>query len=118
MEALGDEFRRGVGDPGGHAGFGAGEVLDLVGGAAEGEELQVQAVVLTALVVHRGLVPGGDVWQVHALAVALVEEGVAALQEAKAAHDRLESVYNPYVDFDGVRAQAALEAGRLLSWMQ
>ena len=38
--------------------------------------------------------------------------------EAKAAHDRLESVYNPYVDFDGVRAQAALEAGRLLSWMQ
>ena len=52
------------------------------------------------------------------MADVLREEGVAALQEAKAAHDRLESVYNPYVDFDGVRAQAALEAGRLLSWMQ
>ena len=43
----------------------------------------------------------------------LREEGIAALQEAKAAHDRLEGVYNPYVDFEGVRAQAALEAGRL-----
>ena len=48
----------------------------------------------------------------------LREEGIAALQDAKAAHDRLESVYNPYVDFEGVRAQAALEAGRLLSWMK
>ena len=38
--------------------------------------------------------------------------------EAKAAHDLLEGVYNPYVDFEGVRAQAALEAGRLLSWMK
>ena len=70
-------------DRGGHAGFGAGEVLDLVGGTAEGEELQVQAVVLAALVVDRGLVPGSDVRQVHALAVALVEEGVAALQEVR-----------------------------------
>lgn len=52
------------------------------------------------------------------MAAALREEGVAALQDAKAAHDRLEAVYNPYVDFEGVRAQAALEAGRLLSWMQ
>ena len=43
VEALGDEFRRGVGDPGGHAGFGAGEVLDLVGGAAEGEEERTDA---------------------------------------------------------------------------
>ena len=48
----------------------------------------------------------------------LREEGIAALQEAKAAHDLLEGVYNPYVDFEGVRAQAALEAGRLLSWMK
>ena len=48
----------------------------------------------------------------------LREEGIAALQDAKAAHDRLEAVYNPYVDFEGVRAQAALEAGRLLSWMK
>ena len=48
----------------------------------------------------------------------LREEGIAALQEAKAAHDLLEGVYNPYVDLEGVRAQAALEAGRLLSWMK
>ena len=48
----------------------------------------------------------------------LREEGITALQDAKAAHDRLEAVYNPYVDFEGVRAQAALEAGRLLSWMK
>lgn len=48
----------------------------------------------------------------------LREEGIAALQEAKAAHDLLEGVYNPYVDFEGVRAQAALEAARLLSWMK
>ena len=47
----------------------------------------------------------------------LRQEGVEALREAKAAHDALEAVYNPYVDFEGVRALAALEAGRLLSWM-
>ena len=42
---------------------------------------------------------------------------VVALKEAKASHDALEAVYNPYVDFDGVRALAALEAGRLLSYL-
>lgn len=47
----------------------------------------------------------------------LREEGIAALRDAKASHDRLEAVYNPYVDFDGVRALAALEAGRLLSYL-
>jgi len=47
----------------------------------------------------------------------LRQEGIAALKEAKANHDQLEAVYNPYVDFDGVRALAALEAGRLLSWI-
>lgn len=52
------------------------------------------------------------------MAGVLREEGIAALGDAKAAHDRLEGVYNPYVDFEGVRAQAALEAGRLLSWMK
>ena len=51
------------------------------------------------------------------MAALLREEGVTALKEAKANHDALEAVYNPYVDFDGVRAQAALEAGRLLSWL-
>lgn len=45
------------------------------------------------------------------------EEGIAALRQAKAAHDALEAVYNPYVDFDGVRTLAALETGRLLSWL-
>ena len=47
----------------------------------------------------------------------LREEGVTALREAKTAHDALEAVYNPYVDFDGVRTLAALETGRLLSWL-
>ena len=51
------------------------------------------------------------------MAALLREEGVAALKEAKASHDALEAIYNPYVDFDGVRALAALEAGRLLSWL-
>lgn len=47
----------------------------------------------------------------------LREEAAAALKEAKAGHDALEAVYNPYVDFDGVRALAAIEAGRLLSYL-
>ena len=47
----------------------------------------------------------------------LRQEAVEALRDAKAAHDALEAIYNPYVDFDGVRAQAALEAGRLLSYL-
>ena len=51
------------------------------------------------------------------MAALLREEGVAALKDAKASHDKLEAVYNPYVDFDGVRTLAALEAGRLLSWL-
>ena len=51
------------------------------------------------------------------MASVLREEGIEALKEAKMQHDRLEAVYNPYVDFDGVRALAALEAGRLLSWL-
>lgn len=48
----------------------------------------------------------------------LREEAVDALKDAKRNHDALEAVYNPYVDFDGVRAQAALEAGRLLSYLK
>jgi len=46
----------------------------------------------------------------------LRQDAVLALKEAKQAHDQLEGVYHPYVDFDGVHALAALEAGRLLSW--
>lgn len=51
------------------------------------------------------------------MTAALREDGISALKEAKEAHDRLEAVYNPYVDFDGVRTLAALEAGRLLSYL-
>lgn len=51
------------------------------------------------------------------MAKMLREEGVANLRQAKAAHDRLEAVYNPYVDFEGVQETAALEAGRLLSYL-
>lgn len=40
------------------------------------------------------------------VAAALLDEGIAGLGQAKEAHDRLEKLYNPYVDFDGV-AQAA-----------
>ena len=47
----------------------------------------------------------------------LRQEAVTALKAAKAGHDALEAVDNPQVDFDGVRARAALEAGRLLSWL-
>ena len=51
------------------------------------------------------------------MAAMLRDDGVKALKEAKTAHDALEAIYNPYVDFDGVRTLAALEAGRLLSWL-
>lgn len=37
---------------------------------------------------------------------ALLDEGVDALAEAKAAHDRLEALYNPHVDFNGVYRKA------------
>ena len=47
----------------------------------------------------------------------LREEAVAALKDAKANHDKLEAVHNPYVDFDGVRELAAIETGRLLSYL-
>lgn len=46
----------------------------------------------------------------------LREEAVSALRDTKSTHDALEAVYNPYVDFDSVRAIAAIETGRLLSW--
>lgn len=37
---------------------------------------------------------------------ALQEEAMAALEQAKARHDDLEALYNPYVNFDGVYALA------------
>ena len=52
------------------------------------------------------------------MASLLREDAVSALREAKEFHDKLEGVYNPYVDFDGVRTLAALETGRLLSYLK
>jgi len=40
------------------------------------------------------------------VAAALLGEGVADLSQAKQAHDRLERLYNPYVDFDAVSETA------------
>jgi hypothetical protein len=37
----------------------------------------------------------------------LISEAIEALQNAKQLHDRLESVYNPYVNFTGVQNVAA-----------
>ena len=51
------------------------------------------------------------VWQ------ALLEEGIAALGEAKANHDLLEAVYNPHVDFEGVYALAEREWSRVRSYL-
>lgn len=48
----------------------------------------------------------------------LRQEGVEALKATKACHDALEEALHPYVDFDGVQALAAIEAGRLLSYMK
>jgi len=42
----------------------------------------------------------------------LAEEAVEQLKTAKAAHDELERLYHPYVDFDAVSALAAREAER------
>ena len=36
----------------------------------------------------------------------LITDGIAELSMAKTAHDRLEAIYNPYVNFDGVCAAA------------
>ena len=40
------------------------------------------------------------------VSAALVAAAVAGLTRAKAAHDRLEALYNPHVDFDGVNRMA------------
>ncbi len=49
------------------------------------------------------------------VAAALVEEGVAGLAQAKAAHDKLEELYNPHVDFDGVYRTADELAEEILA---
>lgn len=49
------------------------------------------------------------------VAAALLDEGVAGLSQAKQAHDRLERLYNPYVDFDGVVRTADEVADQVLA---
>ncbi len=48
---------------------------------------------------------------------ALREEGLEALREAKAAHDQLEAVYHPHVDFAGVQQLAEEELARIESYL-
>jgi hypothetical protein len=45
---------------------------------------------------------------------ALTEDGISNLKLAKEAHDRLEALYNPHVDFDGVTAVADQLAEHIL----
>lgn len=49
------------------------------------------------------------------VAAALLEEGVAGLAQAKAAHDKLERLYNPYVNFDGAADTADRVADEILA---
>ena len=49
------------------------------------------------------------------VASALLEEGIAGLAQAKEAHDRLERLYNPYVDFDSVSRTADQLARQILA---
>ena len=51
------------------------------------------------------------------VAGALRDEGLDALKEAKAAHDKLEAVYHPHVDFAGVDACAKTELARIESYL-
>lgn len=54
---------------------------------------------------------------IQRMAASLREEGVAALREAKAAHDALEAVYRPHVDFAGVDRLTARELERIESYL-
>lgn len=49
------------------------------------------------------------------VASALLEEGIADLAQAKESHDRLERLYNPYVNFDGVSETADCLADQILA---
>ena len=49
---------------------------------------------------------------------ALREEAWAALREAKTEHDALEAIYNPHVDFEGVRSLAEQETQRILGYLK
>ena len=48
---------------------------------------------------------------------ALREEGTEALREAKLAHDKLEGIYHPNIDFDGVDAVTERELRRIESYL-
>jgi hypothetical protein len=48
---------------------------------------------------------------------ALRQEGLEALRDAKAAHDRLEAVYQPHVDFAGVDQCVQMELKRIESYL-
>mgnify|MGYP004541997325 CR=1 FL=1 len=50
---------------------------------------------------------------IRRISQSLEDEAIAALSAAKAAHDRLEDIYHPYVDFDGVTKLAEKEIRRL-----
>ena len=54
---------------------------------------------------------------VRRVAEALREEGLEALREAKKAHDALEAVYLPHVDFAGVDAFTMKELKRIESYL-
>ena len=49
------------------------------------------------------------------VSAALVEEAVSSLAQAKAMHDDLEAIYNPYVDFDRVEETAQRVGDEILS---
>lgn len=49
------------------------------------------------------------------VSAALVDEAVESLAQAKAMHDELEALYNPYVDFDQVHMMADGIARELLT---
>ena len=51
------------------------------------------------------------------VAAALMEEGISGLAQAKAAHDQLEAVYHPHVDFAGVQQLAEEELTRIESYL-
>ena len=48
------------------------------------------------------------------VSAALLDEAVSSLAQAKAMHDDLERLYNPYVDFGRVRTTAEWAAAELL----
>lgn len=49
------------------------------------------------------------------VAAALMDDGIAGLAQAKEAHDRLEGLYHPYVDFDAVGEIADRVADEIFS---